>query len=836
MWTNQAGRLVAAVSVVGLALAGCSGKRLVKVGDPCSDDTDCESGLCYESACLDPDVDADGDGLKNGVERYLGTDPFNADTDGDGEGDQLEVADVNHPLDTDGDKRIDAVESSLPSADPDHDCRPDEIDPDNEVASADEVAAMTAACTGKGVCADKPDVVVATCVEGLVKCDYSSVPGWEGEEATCDGRDNDCDGDTDEGAAAVCDDGDVCTTGDSCVSGACAGSGTLDCDDQRDCSVDTCDPLTGCLHEPDPRLECRPAIAMDAPERAARIDGEGTVAVAGRVAPGAGQWKVVSVAVNGSEVEVDPATFAFDVTVVAEQGINLVVVEATDEIGGKGRVAQSFYYSPAWHAMDEGGPDPAGIPAAVLALLGPQVWDDNGPDLDDLASLFQAGLETIDLMSLVQNPVGQGMSPCEDLVIDSLTRGGTAVDLAPVHGALAMQTRIADVVFHFHLTGTFCAGMAGTVTTTMVTTSVMLRPSIDTYGSPTVTATDATVQMDTVEVQGSGLNGGILDLVGNAMAGVITDLMEDSLAQQGEQGPAFLLRLAISSGLQELAPNGEIPVPAVSPWTSQAAVQAASKASFLGFEPAGGSLVLATDLVPQPVPGPDTMGSIGRGSCPSGDMPLADLPADPSVVIALHDDWLNRVSYALFKQGAIGGKVTGELLGIDLSSLGIAGLEVEVQPLLPPILTSCNVDERLFLQVGDLAIRATMTKEGEPVEVRAFASIEADAAAGIQGGVAGDTLAFSVSAVTRFEADIMSLPDSLAPVEGALVDAIRDHVAAHLLDAVGLAVPGAVPVPSFDLSTGGVLPLPPGSLVSIVPIEASREPGYTLVRAVMKGP
>ena len=46
----------------------------------------------------DPNADADNDGLANGLELLLGTDPFNPDTDGDGFSDGVEVATGSDPL------------------------------------------------------------------------------------------------------------------------------------------------------------------------------------------------------------------------------------------------------------------------------------------------------------------------------------------------------------------------------------------------------------------------------------------------------------------------------------------------------------------------------------------------------------------------------------------------------------------------------------------------------------------------------------------------------------------------------------------------------------------
>jgi hypothetical protein len=76
------------------------------------------------------------------------------------------------------------------------------------------------ACPTVGVCQGLS--LVATCTAGAWTCDYAGVANHEAVEATCDGRDNDCDGTTDEGGAALCDDVNACTD-DTCKGGAGCG-------------------------------------------------------------------------------------------------------------------------------------------------------------------------------------------------------------------------------------------------------------------------------------------------------------------------------------------------------------------------------------------------------------------------------------------------------------------------------------------------------------------------------------------------------------------------------------------------------------------------------------
>ena len=120
-------------------------------------------------------------------------------------------------------------------------------------------------CTGQRICGH----------EGLSDCD-AGVPS----EEVCDGVDNDCDGDVDEGAVidgqaqSICDDGDtctqdqcdaalgcvnaplsgtdcndedVCTLADHCEDGECNGT-PISCEDGNICTSDSCDPLGGCVY------------------------------------------------------------------------------------------------------------------------------------------------------------------------------------------------------------------------------------------------------------------------------------------------------------------------------------------------------------------------------------------------------------------------------------------------------------------------------------------------------------------------------------------------------------------------------------------------------------
>jgi hypothetical protein len=226
--------LLSCLLVVPLALGCADDDRKKKHGDFCSSDTNCESGICYDNVCLDPDGDLDGDGLKNGVEKnLLGTDLGDPDSDGDGVPDGEEAGDINAPEDRDGDGVLDALESRLAIADADGDCISDEYDPENDVYTNDMAMLVELHCALPGVCETGRDAVIATCSEGVPQCDFSKVPDWEADETLCDGLDNDCDEDIDRdlntaGAPACLSDG-VCGASGAAPVAVCA-NGDWTCD------------------------------------------------------------------------------------------------------------------------------------------------------------------------------------------------------------------------------------------------------------------------------------------------------------------------------------------------------------------------------------------------------------------------------------------------------------------------------------------------------------------------------------------------------------------------------------------------------------------------------
>jgi hypothetical protein len=213
---------------------------------------------------------------------------------------------------------------------------------------------------------------------------------------------------------------------------------------------------------------------------------------------------------------------------------------------------------------------------------------------------------------------------------------------------------------------------------------------------------------------------------------------------------------------------------------------------------------------------------VGCNQPPSPPTAPALAPLEQVLVL----DLVNEALYFAWAGGLLDFQVTEALLGgTDPSLFGLTDLTLEVQTLLPPLLSDCTPDGALRLQVGQLQLLATGSFYGEPFSTTTRAALELDATwAQCPDGLALETgEIFNLQALTELQGDgpleVEFLVNELAQM--ALIPALTARLATTPL----LEFP--VPPPLVVMGSAGTVAIQPA------PVAEPPAPNHEAGQAVL---
>lgn len=642
----------------------------------------------------------------------------------------------------------------------------------------------------------------------------------------------------------LCDDDNICTSGDVCGDGDCLGMPAVGmCDDDDDCTLDFCLPTgdePGCNHKGLP--ECRPRIVIDYPARGATLNrvGGDTITVLGHVEypkPGMIVWLVN---VNGLDVMVDPTDdkWAFTTEISAEHGMNPIVAYGSDvQFGFQDYVVQSFYYSDSWFTVSNSNPNAAMVNDGVVIFLGKTVWDDNNTaTADDIATLLTNILGTLDLSTLIKNPLTTGsFIHCDYKVNVYHIRYGTlTIDLIPDWGKMKIKVVIprfsADV--DVPISGFLCPDFDGDVSASSIVINADLNLTVDGAGNPVASITNPDVVVNDLDVD----IGGIWGFLGNWIIDFFEDDFADMIEDEFEKALSGELSDLVEGAVADLALEPAFEVPALLPGMQPVTLQMKSRFSTISLTPAGSDIGLAAAVMPDPAQTPPRVirGALGRGACLGTDSAVPVVPHTYEMGLMAKDDFLNEALYAIWASNALIIPVGPEMLGdVDLSTYGVTNLALTVDFMLPPIITACNIDDKMFFEAGDIRVTASMKLFGQQMTMTMYASLTAEARIVLVAGETGTEVGIQIETPLFIDIEVAEIDGGLVGAEDTISDLIRGVALPMVLDLLSGDTLASFELPSIDLASlaDGI---PAGSVIQIDMKTVERTHGATVLLGDVK--
>ncbi len=604
-----------------------------------------------------------------------------------------------------------------------------------------------------------------------------------------------------------------------------------DCDDADPCTVDVCQAGACAVDGLVLSNECRPAIDVEFPPRAATLDSASpVVTVSGSVASSVGA--ITWLRINGEEVPVaSDGRFTHDV--VAHTGGNTLVLETADDTGLERRRVQSFLWSTGYHAPAAAPSGAGGSPQGMLddglaIYLDQESLDDGDPSLpvDDLATLLGLAMSAIDLGAFVDPTVPMASVAGYDVYVLDLWSESSAVALAAIDGGVRMTATLYDVEGDLYFDGLISSGGGFSIESVVATADVYI--DVDENHQLAIATLNPVTSVNGLDLwTDNGFTNFLLAIIEPLIIGGVVADLEASLTEQltGLMGPAVGLALGA------MAPNMTLQFPRIG---SEATIPVRLATDFhqVDFDdglappepsPSQGGVLAERGGAHalQPVAPYENLGVPDWAGCGLGAPPIP-LPRQAPLEIALTDDLLNHLLHGAWRGGMLEFEMPPELLGPDTAL--ISDLEVKVSGMLAPTASDCSGDGRLRLHIGDIRIDGSLVLGSLPITFVAYTSL----VAGLDVVPTETGIGITLADVETIDTELTVLEAGGIEAEPTLRAVLEAQLVGGVLGAIGGGGLGGIDLPQLDLS--GALGLPPGTAqIQIVAEQVERAPGTTIV-------
>lgn len=613
-----------------------------------------------------------------------------------------------------------------------------------------------------------------------------------------------------------CDDGVPCTVDDACAAGACTGV-AVGCDDANPCTTDGCKD-GACTHKAVSGDACALRIDVTWPARGASLAGDEPLTLTGAITSPAAP--IAAATLDGVPVDFS-AEGAFTAPFEPEPGLNVLRLRVRDGLGREADRVQSFAIGDDFLAGGTPGA-PHLVPTGLDVWLRYDVFDDDDlSDLDDVATLVDRALDGLDLEAEIPHPLtAEGEGPsfawCTWTIdITNVAYDVDHVDLFPLDGSLWLSVTLTNFSAYVDAIDEswFCPNANGWVFADVIGIDAEVEVAVGSGGVINTSAPYVTATVQGIEL---ALDGGVVSLFD-----WLLNWFSDSFARKIESAvetwvPESLVPI-LNGVLGDVATYSKsLTLPAIPGNAPGAAITAAVQARQVTISETGVRLDARAGAEVAVAPPHASPGSLLRGHCLGGDPGAFWLPGWDQVEVAFTEDLLNRALWALWAGGHLSVTLDETLLGEATTRFNLEQVKVRLDPLLPPILTSCATPGALELQVGDLGLKAEFDLGGGPGSLNVFGTLRVEVLPVLVATAGQRQLSLELGAVRDLAFDVVHAEGTgtglTALVETLLADVVRNLVLETLVkDALT-----AWPIPVLDL--GAYVPvLPAGSKVTFEP-------------------
>ena len=611
-------------------------------------------------------------------------------------------------------------------------------------------------------------------------------------------------------ASDACDDGDPCTVNDECGGGACAGT-PMSCDDENECTEDKCkdgECVNSWLNTP----ECTIFVTIYYPARGTTLWDDKVVHVTGNVAS---QGQTITEAnLNDYPITVD-GSGDFDAITEAGVGLNILVVKVEDALGRKGRAVRSYLYGEG--IRPPGDPDDIeAIAAGSKVWLGQEVFDDDDTgDLDDVATLAWTVLSNYDINQFIPHPLlheddGPDFAWCEwEVDVDNILYDVGPLDITTVDGGIALSAVLTNLSAEFSAIASWCPDAIGFIYADEVTIDAVIQVELNESGAFDLELTSVDVNISGISVDIVEGTGAYFDWLVNWFDETISNLIEENLE--------IWLPESLIPMIDELLTgftsyDVEIPIPTIPGVSAGTPLSLSVWPSAVNFSDAGLAVDLDIGVAATQLTGHTCPGSILRDDCEGQDPGVFFLPAQDPVEAALAEDLVNQLLFSVWWGGHLNITMTDEILGAIVEKFGMDALVLQVDPHLPPVITTCVAGSGIEIQIGELNLLASFNLAGgSSGEVELYAHLRVKVAPLLTVGSDGlHHVGVEVLGIEELFADIVATDGVVDGLDGLVEELLQVAVVDLLIGDYLSQLMMSYPIPAIDL--GAFIPgVPPGS-------------------------